>query len=294
MTGFGGWLLRRRISRIALIAGLFPLGMLGVVSAAVVVFVAELQGWRKALEDSLVALAILVIVTLVFQGEWEAVVISAGSTWTSALGLGALTGLYGSMTLALQAILMLAVLGVVLFTVWVNDPVAYWEGFITDFAEQMTELGVQIAEPALLMPLAPLLTGAIAASAVISSVLALLLGSWWASKAGGPDLRAMFIEIRLGNVIGVLMMLAGGVTIFSSMPLAVNLLLVLGIGFSFQGLSVIYWQATKRGWPGTALLLIYLPLLLGPSIAVLGLFLLAAVGFTDNWFRLRRAGGDLT
>jgi hypothetical protein len=36
-----------------------------------------------------------------------------------------------------------------------------------------------------------------------------------------------------------------------------------------------------------------MPFLMGPSLAVLALFVLAAVGFVDNWYGLRRTTADV-
>jgi len=293
MASFGGWLLQRRLPRIAIIALMFPLGLLGIASAAVVVFVAELKGWRDAAGDCLIALGILVLIAVLLQTDAMPVMLRAGSTWIPAVVLGTITGVYGSLTLAMQAILMVVIVGLILFGLWVDDPVVYWQEFITDVIGQLSELGVEVAEPELLMPLAPMMTGAVGASVVISSVLALLLGSWWASKAGGAGFRQMFTGIRLGHVIGGIAILSGLATLFEVGQQAPNILLVIGVGFAFQGLSVIHWQAATRQWPGVALAVVYLPLVLGPSVVVIELFVLATLGFLDNWFGLRRAGEDV-
>ena len=38
---------------------------------------------------------------------------------------------------------------------------------------------------------------------------------------------------------------------------------------------------------------VYLPFLMGPSITVMALFLLATVGFIDNWYGLRRVDSSV-
>ena len=48
------------------------------------------------------------------------------------------------------------------------------------------------------------MTGLIAVSAVTSSVVALVLGSWWSSAAGGPAFAPMFLSVRMGAVLGIL------------------------------------------------------------------------------------------
>jgi hypothetical protein len=63
---------------------------------------------------------------------------------------------------------------------------------------------------------------------------------------------------------------------------------VLGIGFVFQGLAVVHWLVAARGLPWVFFIPVYLPLFLGASLLVLTLFVLATIGFIDNWYGLRR------
>jgi len=209
MKGFSGWLYERRASRIVLMAGLFPLGLLSIISAAIAVFTAEVKHWREALIDVAGALAILTVVTLMLRDSVLPEVFGAALVWLAATGLGVLTGVYGSMTLAVQVLLMVVVAGIVIFAAAVSDPVGYWEGFIQDFSQQMAEIGVQVAPLDLLLPLTPLMNGAVGAGMVVSSVLALLLGTWWASRAGGPALRPLFTSLRLGIVVGGITLIVG-------------------------------------------------------------------------------------
>ena len=290
---FGSWLAGRRAFRVGLIAGLLPLGLLAIFSAAIVVSVAELKGWREAAVDCLIALGVLVLLMVALGGEWTQLVVSGATAWIAAIALGALTGAYASLALSVQAILVIAIFGVVGFAVMVSEPVVFWQNFLNEMIAQLEELGVEFADPEALLQLAPIMSGVIAASAITSSILALLLGSWWASRAGGPDFKSMFLNIRLGYVIGGTAFLASLGALLNLGSVAGNLLLVLGVGFVFQGLAIIHWHAATRGWRGRYLIPIYLPFFMGGSFAVAMLFLLAAIGFVDNWFGLRRTGTDV-
>jgi hypothetical protein len=291
--GIGAWLAKKRIPRVALIAGLLPLGLLGLFSAAIVVTVATLKGWREAAADCLIAFAILLVVVVAVGAGPAQVLISAGSTWSMAVLLGGLTGTYASLTFSIQALIVIALLGLVVFSFAVPDAVAFWEGFLIDFAEQMSALGVQVADQDVLLSLAPVMSGMIATSLIVSSVVTLLLGSWWASRAGGPAFRPMFLRIRLGYVIGVIAALSGVATVLDAGPLAGSILLIVSMGFVLQGFAVIHWQVAERGWPWPFLLVLYLPFLLGSSLAVTALFMLAAIGFVDNWYGLRRTSAEV-
>jgi len=264
-----------------------------VLSAALVVAVAIARGWRDAALDCLIALLVLVVVTFVAGGLWSQFAASGVTTWIAAIFVGALTGAYGSLTLTLQALLVLGLLGLAAFMLVTGDPVAFWEPVLTDLTSQMGELGVQFSEPDALLQLAPMMSGLLAASIVTSSTLALFMGAWWAAGSGGPPFRAMFVSIRLGYILGGVALLAGIAAPFLPGGLAGNMLLVLGVGFVFQGLAVVHWLVGARGLPWMLLIPVYLPFFMGASIAVMALFLLATVGFVDNWYGLRRAGANV-
>jgi hypothetical protein len=292
-NGIGAWLAKRRVPRVALIAGLFPLGLIGIFSAAIVVSTATLKGWREAAVDCLIAFGILLAIVVFVGVEPAQVLAGAGSTWMIAVALGGLTGVYASLTLSMQAIIVIAVVGLVVFALTVPDTVKFWEGFLSDFAEQMAGFGVQVADPDALFSLAPFMGGLMAASAIISSLTALMLGTWWASRAGGPKFSDMFLRIRLGYVIGGIAALAGVASVFGAGPAAANLLLIVSVGFVFQGIAVMHWQVAVRGWPWPFLMLVYAPFFMGPALAVMALFVLAAVGFVDNWYGLRRTTAEV-
>ncbi|MEC7803810.1 MAG: hypothetical protein VX533_03040, partial [Pseudomonadota bacterium] len=69
--------------------------------------------------------------------------------------------------------------------------------------------------------------------------------------------------------------------------------LVLGTGFAFQGLAVIYWWSGSKQWPKGWWVALYFPLLLGPVARISEIVLLVAVGFIDNWYRLRPGREDM-
>jgi len=287
-SAFGRWVLAYRGARIGLIACLLPLPLTGVLSAAIVVAAAIAKGWRIAVTDCAVAMLVLVGITFVAGGGWTQVAASGLSTWAMAVFLGAVTGAYGSLTLTLQALIVLGLIGLVAFVLLADDPVVFWERVLTDFAAQMQEMGVELNAPEVLVELAPIMTGLAGVSVITSSMLALVIGAWWAGGNGGPAFRDMFVNIRLGYVLGALALIAGVAALLLPGQLASNALLLLGIGFVIQGLSVVHWLVSARGMPGIVLIPVYLPIFMGASITVMMLFLLATAGFVDNWYGLRR------
>ncbi|RLA29779.1 MAG: hypothetical protein DRR11_14820 [Gammaproteobacteria bacterium] len=286
-SAFGAWLVERRLVRIALIAVLLPL--FGVISAAVVVCVTVVKGWRESLADCLVALVLVVGLTVMAGEGLPQILFSSVSTWGIAVLMGGLTGIYGVLTLAVQVFVLLCCIAIIGFAVLVDDPLGFWQPILSLIVEQMQLLQVEFTDPNAIMALAPIMSGLFVAGMVASSIVALLLGCWWAGGAKGVSFRELFIGLRFGYVIGGIAAVAGVGSLLGFQPLAGNLLLVAGIGFLFQGLAVVHWHVVRRGLPGVVLIPVYLPLFMGPSILILALFLFAAIGFIDNWYGLRRA-----
>lgn len=291
MAGLADSLLGRRLPRIALIAVLFPVPLLAVISAAIVVTVTGTHGWRMAAQDCAGALLLLMALTALAGDLSWGIGLGAVVTWVVAVGLGHLRQT-GSLTLAVQSAVLGGVLGAIVFTVWSRDPQAYWEQVLRDLTERARSAGIEVG-PADLIPWAPVMTGFMSASAVASSLAALFLGSWWAGKATGRGLGNEFQDLRMGRVLGVVAGLAGILFLTSLRPNVDDILLVLGVGFVVQGLAVIHWHGARREWPKAWPLALYLPLALLPAVAAVEMLMLAVIGLLDNGYSLRRPSGKV-
>lgn len=293
MSGPMNWLLRQRTLRIALIALTFPLPLLAVVSAALVVMVAALQGWRQALEDCAAALLVLIGLTMVAGGYWVEIGIGAWMTWMGALLLGHLRRI-GSLTLALQAAVLLGMAGVIGFVLWSREPVAFWEQVLGDLAERARSAGLDVETADLGLGLVPLMTGIMAASAVISSLTAVFLGCWWIGDNDGRRFASEFQALRMGRAMGGMTAVLLLLFFVGLGSIADDLLLVLGAGFLVQGLAVVHWHGARRQWPAAWPFALYLPLILVPVVAVPQMLLLALLGLVDNGYSLRRLESKVT
>lgn len=292
MTGLSEWIAGRRVVRIALIAFLFPMPLLSVVSAALVVSGAISRGWRSAAQDCAGALLLLVALTALAGGIWFEIGVGAALTWAVAVLLGQLRRI-GSMTLALQVAVLLGVAGALAFVVWSRDPQAFWEQVLGELAQRAQSAGLEVGPADLLPAAAGLMTGMMAASAVASSMAALFLGCWWTGTDGRRGFGAEFREVRMGRVMGILGGVLGALLLTGLRPMVDDLLLVLATGFVVQGLAVIHWQGARRNWPRAWMLALYLPMALLPAVAAAELLALALLGLADNAFSLRRIDGKL-
>lgn len=285
MTNFAKWLVAMRLRRVVFIAGLFPFPLLGLLSSAIVVLTAELRGPREAILDAGLALVLLGGVALVSGvTDVPGLMLVAAVTWAVWIGLGSIVWRTGSLTLALQAAVMLALIGLFVFDAAIGDPLEYWSETL---AEVYASLGIETEGLEQVIALqAPLMSGVVVAGALTSGMLVLCWGNSLANRVAGEQPGRRFSELRLGYVIGGLAALAGIGTVFG---LAQNALLVLGAGFAVHGIAVIAWWAGVKAWPsGWWIALCILPVL-RLDFLVIEAALLAAVGFVDNWYGLRRA-----
>lgn len=284
MFSLASWLAAQRVRRVVFIAGLFPLPFLGLLSAATVVMAAELRGPRDALIDCGLALLLLAGMAFVVGMDVRLLAASAVLSWLVWMLLGSVAGWSGSLQLAMQAALLLAISALIVLLVAVDDAPAYWTGILealyADLAEQGVAVEANIADQAAVM------SGVVVSGSFVGSAVALLLGSSWASAVQQGDFAAQFRRLRLGYVIGVLAALAG-----LAQMLGVDTagaLLLFGAGFMFHGMGVLAWWANQLGWPrGWWIGLCILTLLL-PNLLIIGLVVFAAAGFIDNWYSLRR------
>lgn len=292
MAGVAEWLLERRPARVVLMAALFPMPLLAVVSAAIVALTAMARGWRVAAADAAMAVVLIGIMTAIAQGFWLQITFGAGLTWLVAGALGNLRRA-GSLNLAVQCAVLLGLAGALAFTIWSRDPRAYWEQVLLDLGERARMAGLEVG-PADLMPAAAqLMTGMMAASAVASALAALFLATWWAGRMGAADFAGEFRQLRMGRVMGLLAAVTAALALTGLRTSVDDLLLVLGVGFVIQGLAVVHWHGARRQWPRGWSAFLYLPLALVPALAVAELLILALIGLVDNAYELRRQGTNL-
>lgn len=293
MSEPGTWLRGRRALRVVLIALTFPLPFTNLLSGALVVLVTLLTGWRAAATDALWALLLVGAGLWLGGGAWTSPVTGALLLWGGGILGGHLLRLHGSVALAAQIVLAMALLGVVLAGLIGGDPVALWRPVLDQLLAQ-TGLAEQGAlPPDWLDGLAGVMNGVVASSILASIFLAWLIGSWMAGRAEGRSYREAFVQLALGRVLAVLAVLVAVLGLVVFRTTAMNLLLVFGMGFACQGLAVVHWLAERRRWPRFWPVALYGPLLLTTPLTGMIVMTLATIGFIDNWYGLRRPPRDV-
>jgi hypothetical protein len=269
MSGFATWLAGHRIRRVVIIAGLFPLPLLGLLSAATVVMGASLRGPREILLDCLLALVLLVSLSFLSGMDTVTLATTAAVSWAVWAALGCLAGRSG----------WLAV-----FVGVTGDPLTYWLPVIEAWYADLSSQGLTI--PADLEGQARIMSGGLFAFLLTGSLLAVLLGLSWSFGLVGRHLGDSFRLLRFGYVIGGLAAITGLLALFGLQ--LHGALLIFGVAFTYQGASVVTWWAKERDWPYSWWLALVIPPLLFFGLLIVELAMLAAIGFVDNWFSLRR------
>jgi uncharacterized protein YybS (DUF2232 family) len=138
------------------------------------------------------------------------------------------------------------------------------------------------------------MNGVVAASTLVSAILALVVGVSMQSPSSRQRLAAALRNASMGRVLSaaaLILIMVSALGQSASLPL--SLLVVLGAGFAVQGFSVLHCLAHARSWPPLWAPIFYLPLLLSPPIAAAQLALAAIIGLLDNVVSLRRAPANV-
>ena len=288
MSAFARWLRAHRLSRIATVVLTFLLPLTNVVSAAIVVMTARLRlaERRHRCGDGAGGAR-----GPCGPDERRGGRSVAGYGRTGGRGLVGrrpagrdLLRRFGSVDLAVQALVAVALVGVVLAGLAIPDARAYWQPVLQALIQAAGLPQVDGLPAGWLGTVAALMHGVIGASLLSTLMLALMLGLWLDREAEATRTGAgKFLELRLGRVLSLAQRLRPAAR-RGLVSLGGGLLLVLGTGFAAQGLAVVHWTADQRGWPRIWPLALYGPLLLGAPPAGLLLLGLALAGLVDNGF----------
>jgi len=270
-----------------------------VASGAVVTLVMLRLGEAGTLRVVLIGTVCLLVVWLLTGGGIIQALLMSLLFWCIPAGAGWVLRTSVRLDLALlAAALAVALLLLAVFIVYGN-PELWWRGVAHDFLtvvnQAMEQRGAGQAvttdgplaaltaeQQAMIDRMAPLMTGAVAASGFSTMVAAVLLArSWQAGLYNPGGFQPEFHRLAFGKMVT----LAGAAVIAAawatSWPVLVAAALLVGAVFMFQGIAVAHALVKRhgmsRGW------LVGMYILLG-QIAIL----LVALGMLDNWLNLRR------
>lgn len=193
-----------------------------------------------------------------------------------------------SLNLALLAGAALALLGVAIIYLVVDDPAQSWDAVVQQIKAQ-TEAATGSADNAKvdewLSNAGNWMTGFSAATQFVVAALSLLLARAWQARMFNPGgLQKEFHGLRFGLAAGVIGLLIVAAAVFLEGQLLTNLAIVVLVVFAFQGLAVLHALAAKLSVHMLVLVGIYafLLVLVPTSLKVIGM-----LGLADTWVDFR-------
>lgn len=233
----------------------------------------------------------LVAVGWLMLGQPTAVAFAAAGAWLPAGVVALVLHRRGRLDDALLVACGLGWLLVIVLYASLDAPAQWWQEVLRQFMPPdrvEADLGIpaeRVRE--LIEQAAPLMTGMLAASAVVGAITSVLLARWWQSGlyhpgAFGEEYRAL----RLGRVAAGILVIVCAAALGLPATILDGLAFVALAIYLFQGLAVAHGVAMRRGMATAWLVGLYIIGLLALPQMVLALTLL---GVLDAWadFRLR-------
>lgn len=292
----GRWTAALVAATTAVLFWLFPPFL--ILSGAVVALVTLRRGAAEgALLVGLAGLAATVLAGLALNAPWLMLWVLL-ACWVPLWGLALVLRATISLSATLRVAALLGLLGVGGFYLVLGDPTIWWTQILDHLRPELTVLappqslgdpttGEQLLD--LLKDWAPLLPGQVVGASLLLVMAALFLGRWWQALLFNPGgFRPEFQQLRLGRPLAVLVLLLFGAASLSGWPFLINLVMVLGMLYSIQGIAVVHALVFKLQLSPAWLLLFYL--LLVPLLSQV----VMALGIADAWadFRVRIRARD--
>jgi len=238
------------------------------------------------------ALALLATAGLLSGGVVALAAVTQGAllVWAPAALLALATLRLRSLTLTLQAAVLLIAVAIVVAFVAVPEQGAFWQAVLSRWAEEWRAQGAtQLAD----------VIGQLSVEELESLSLAIALAFWFlhsglfvagyalAGRAGYAPVAGRFIDVSLGKVIAALMAVTSLAAVLTQSTLLGSLAVFLFGAFWIHGLAIVHWFHAETRLPDGGLAMIYAGAIVLMFTAV-PLALLALAGYADAWYPLRR------
>ncbi|HEX9852688.1 MAG TPA: hypothetical protein VGA68_06720 [Woeseiaceae bacterium] len=283
-----GWLVARPQNAVIGLAATLMLPLAQVLSGAVMVVLVLQQGLRMALLEGAGALALLAGVSLLINAPLAQLLLNALVSWMPVMLLATVMLRSRSLTLALQAAAMLAIVVTLGFFVVLDDPTVFWSEVLGQFAAFLDGLGLtQQAEllTAQTAVLAPQMTMVFVSSGWLVIVVVLALGySLYRALPGKGAMFGRFRDLNLGRVLASTVAVASVAAGLAGTDWLQNVAFVAFVIFWIHGLAIVHWLHLERGMHVALVFGAYALMLLLSAPLIIAL---AVVGYTDAWFDFR-------
>jgi len=289
VQALAAWLVARPQNAVLVLAATLLLPYLQVLSGIIMVLLVLKQGARLAIVEGVAAGALLGLIGLIAGAPISQLLSGMLTTWLPAVVLGGTLQVTRSLTLTLQASMIVVVLTTIAFHVVVDDIVAFWQPVTTYMLEWAR--ASNLLEQVQLMELEPVMTANMVTIAIVLSswmlyVLYLLFGyQVFVQMSGETGDYGRFRDLNFGRVLALIMALTSLLAVASGLAVVQNVAFLLFAMFWIQGLALVHWMHAKGQLPLLVLILTYVLL---PVLHVFLILALAVLGYTDAWFGYRR------
>lgn len=292
MQGIAAFVMAGRLRAVVAAVGFGMLALLlppvALLSGAVVALVALRLGPREALYVAGLGILALMALTGFASGQPLLGLVYGVAQWLPPLVLAQVLRRTVSWTVTLQTALLFGAGVVLAIHGLADDPAAMWQGLLDETVRPMFEQGAMSPADveAALSEAARMMTGAFAASLLLSLTLTLLLARYWQAALYNPGgFRTEFHALRVGRwpAMAVLALLVAGLLTGQSLPVE---LAIVGLAvYLLQGIALMHALAARLKWHVGWLVGMYVLLLLVlPHVSVL----LAAMGLIDSFADIRQ------
>ncbi len=223
------------------------------------------------------------------ETNYESVFLFALLQWLPILMIAQLLRVTKSLSLTLNAVVVVGLAMVTLISWLVPESAGMWDRFfnwlLQESVQQMEADDPDFSER--YRAFLDVMTGIAAASLTLVWMASLLLARWWQSLLDKPGgFRSEFIGLELGKVVAVTGLVIFLTMTFSELPLMRELLLVMMSAFLFQGIATVHCLLCALKSAGGWLLVFYALLVMSPMVPqVPGL--LSMLGALENLIGLR-------
>jgi len=283
MQRLAAWLLARPQNAVMGLAVTLLLPAPQLTSGVIMVLLILAQGMRQAVIEALVAAAALLTVSLIFGVSLVSLVTLMVGTWVPVMLLAVVLINSRSLTLTMQATVIVAVAALSAFYVVVADPVAFWEPYLMTMAEIARQSGLELNQELLN---AEVMTVSATLAFWMLYVVGLLLGYGLYKRLPiETDDFGRFRNLNFGRVIAFTTALASLLAFVVDGVWLQNVAFVVFAMFWLQGLAIVHWLHAEKNLPLGAVVAVYVLL---PLMQVLVFTALAIIGYMDAWFGFRR------
>jgi hypothetical protein len=289
MQRIAAWLVARPERAAIGIVATFLLPLTRVLGSAILVLLTLRLGLGRAGMVAAISLAIILAVSMALGLSALQVALVPLQIWLPGMLFAVVLQRTRSLTLMLQATVLLAVAAVAGTYLVLGDPAAYWRELLLEFASMWREAGLEQEAELFdgLQPYAGQMTSIFVAIGWLMQVCVLLLG--YAAYRDLPDETVncgQFRDLNFGRVLALILAVASIAGAALDAMWLKNIAFVLFVVFWIQGLAVLHWLRSI-GKISSAVLVVNYGALLIPGLNLLSVSAVAVVGYSDAWFDFR-------